>query len=127
MEVRRVAAVQRFAAAAFAWNEWLGVLESGSRLDLAARLDENNKRSAARQQAYNELLLICSDATLQWIHDVYDQAEYMVRRDVASRLIKGDPVTDAGRESARAYGTLLRTELIERLRPETRVLRDPAS
>jgi len=123
VELRRVAAVQRFATAAFAWFDWLGVLENGSRIERHARLDENNRRSLARQQAYRELLLLCSDQTFAWLQEFYEPLEYRVRRHVVRPLLDGEPLADEGRSASADYDTFLRRDLILRLRPEVAVLR----
>ena len=111
-ELRKVDAVQRFAAAATAWFEWLAAIKTSRRLTRAQLLDENNARSRERQQAYRLLRLFCSDEMNAWLETEYDPVEKDLLDNyswpMVSRLIDGqnppfdDAVLPSGAEPSRA-------------------------
>jgi hypothetical protein len=122
---RRLAAVQRFANAAFAWFEWATSMGRGAIPTDEQAFEENNKRSRERQQAYRTLLLLSSADLVRWLTTEYAVVE---RRFIASYL---DPVLwgrdlPADAEQARSeFSRVLRVDLIEQFRPEISALRDP--
>jgi hypothetical protein len=119
-EERKLAAVMRFTNAAFAWFDWL-MLMAEQGLD-AEVLDEYNRRSRERQQAYRELQLLCSDELFQWLRQEYDPLEYRVRDKIGTPVRWGKPLPAEAAALRREYLEMLYRTLIDRFRPEIRTL-----
>jgi len=118
---RKFAAVVRFTNAAFAWFDWLILMaEQGLSEDV---LEEYNKRSRERQQAYRELQLLCSDELFQWLRAHYDPLEYRVREEFGTPVRWGTPPpAEKTKALRREYTEMLYKTLIDRFRPEIRAL-----
>jgi hypothetical protein len=122
-DARKLKAVLAFTNAAFAWFDWLMLMaEQGLSDDI---LEEYNRRSKARQEAYRELQLLCSDELFQWLRTVYDPLEYRVRDEIGTPVRWGKPVSPETVTLRREYLEMLYKTLIERFRPEIRALQKP--
>ena len=84
-----------------------------------------NRRVRARDQAYRRLLLLASDDLYRWLKGTYLPLEHQVRQTNVYQLREGMEVDKEALEARRAFGALLRDDLVEKVRPEIRRLRDP--
>jgi hypothetical protein len=120
---RKHQAIMRFTKAALAWFDWL-LLMAEQGIDREV-LDEHNRRSRERQEAYRDLQLTCSDDLFRWLGTEYEPLEYEVRKTIGEAARWGKPLPDEAVELRRRYNRMLYKELVERFRPEVVVLRDP--
>jgi hypothetical protein len=122
-DARKLKAVLAFTNSAFAWFDWLTLMaEQGLDDDV---LTEYNQRSRARQEAYRELQLLCSDELFRWLRKTYDPLEYRVRDEIGTPVRWGKPLPPETATLRREYLEMLYKTLIERFRPEIRALQEP--
>jgi hypothetical protein len=123
-EERKLAALQRFSKAAFAWAEWLNYIASDRVWDETVAA-ENNRRSRERQEAYRELVLLSSDELYMWLDEVYAPLEDEFNRRFGEPARRFAEITDEARKARSRYFDFLRRDLISRFRPEISALRNP--
>jgi hypothetical protein len=124
-EERKLAAVVQFANAAFAWFDWLTMIEEqGLNKEV---LDELSRRSGERQQSYRELQLLCSEDLFRWLRTEYDPLEDRVRREIGHPVRWGRRPASETDSLRREYLTMLYRTLIDRFRPEIRTLHEVQS
>lgn len=123
-EARTLQVLQRFSRAAFSWFEWLTHC-ADTRDWSDANMQENNRRSAERQEAYRDLLLLSSDELFEWLTSVYQSLEYQFNQQFTTPLRRGEAPPESANEVRRQYARLLRDDLIARFRPELTGLRNP--
>jgi hypothetical protein len=122
---RKLASVLRFTNAAFAWFDWLRLMEDQGMNDEV--LDEYNLRSRERQHSYRELQLLCSDDLFHWLRVEYDPLEYRVRAEIGEPVRWGRQPAPETADLRREYLEMLYKTLIDRFRPEIRTLQVPFS
>ena len=127
IEERKLEAAQAYSTAAFAWHEWLTFTarEGSDVRDQQAIVEENNRRSKERQAAYRVLLLVSSERLHRWLTGPLAQAEYELNRHVTSAVSEGRALSPEAIEARRAFGKLLREDMVDQLRIEVTALREP--
>jgi hypothetical protein len=123
VEQRRIAAIQKFTVASIAWFEWLITMTTNTRISRDELLDENNRRSRERQEAYGALKLLCSDEIYSWLESVYDPVEYRVRQHIVGPLIRGEQLSDEASSARDEYRRLMNVEMPKYFRLEVASLR----
>jgi hypothetical protein len=132
-EERRLASIEEFMLATTLWLDWIIYIHHTGWQD---KQEELNRRVRARDEAYRRLLLLASDDLYRWLKEIYLPMEYQLREtyvrqlrhegpDSAKEPTTTLPVTDEALAARRAFGALLRDDLITQVRPEIRRLRDP--
>ncbi|MFJ7159097.1 hypothetical protein ACIQUQ_29695 [Streptomyces sp. NPDC101118] len=119
---RRLAGVEDFMLATSLWMDWLTYIQESGWED---KQEELNRRVRARDEAYRRLLLLASDDLYRWLKDTYLPAEHLVRTTYVRQLRGGRPVDQRALDARRAFNTMLRDDLVDKVRPEIHRLRDP--
>ncbi|MEV4319927.1 hypothetical protein [Actinocrispum sp. NPDC049592] len=123
-EERRLAAIETFILATTTWLDWLDYIRQDGWRD---KHDELSARVRVRDEAYRRLLLLAPDDLHQWLKTVYLPLELQVRETYVHEL-RADPEPRVSEEALavrREFSTFLRNELVDRMRPEVKRLRDP--
>ncbi|MCX4560103.1 hypothetical protein OHA02_28480 [Streptomyces phaeochromogenes] len=119
---RRLAGIEDFMLATSLWVDWLTYIQERG---LEGKQEELNRRVRARDEAYRRLLLLASDELYRWLKDTYLPAEYLVRQTYVRQLRNGLEVDEQALAARRAFNTLLRDDLVDKVRPDIHKLRDP--
>lgn len=121
-EERRLAGIENFMLATTLWLDWIIYIHQ---TDWENKQEELNLRVRARDEAYRRLLLLASDDLYRWLKDTYLPMEHKVRQTYVHQLRHGQEVNEEALSARRSFGALLRDDLVEKVRPEIRRLRDP--
>ncbi|GIG59669.1 hypothetical protein Lfu02_40410 [Longispora fulva] len=124
-EERSLGSIESFMLATHAWLDWLIYIEELGWSDVDGKMDELSRRVRQRNEAHRRLLLLASPPLYRWLVEIYGPVEYEVKRTYARQLRMVGTVDDEGMSARRAYGKLLRVDLVEIVRPEIQGLRDP--
>lgn len=121
-EERRLESIENFMLATSLWLDWIIYIHQTGWED---KQEELNHRVRARDESYRRLLLLASEELHRWLKDSYLPKEYEVRRTYVHQLRHSLQVDEEALEARRAFGALLRDDLVDMVRPEIRRLRDP--
>jgi hypothetical protein len=121
-EERRLAGIENFMLATTLWLDWMIYIHQTGWED---KQEELNRRVRARDEAYRRLLLLASDDVYRWLKDTYLPMEHNVRQTYVHQLRHGLEVNEEALAARRAFSALLRDDLVAKVRPEIRRLRDP--
>jgi hypothetical protein len=119
---RRLAGIEDFMLATSLWVDWLTYIQETG---WEGKQEELNRRVRARDEAYRRLLLLASDELYRWLKDTYLPAEYLVRQTYVRQLRSGLEVDEQALAARRAFNSLLRDDLVDKVRPDIHKLRDP--
>ncbi|WP_326729561.1 hypothetical protein [Streptomyces phaeochromogenes] len=119
---RRLAGIEDFMLATSLWVDWLTYIQERG---WEGKQEELNRRVRARDEAYRRLLLLASDELYRWLKDTYLPAEYLVRQTYVRQLRSGLEVDEQALAARRAFNSLLRDDLVDKVRPDIHKLRDP--
>jgi hypothetical protein len=123
---RHLASVEAFLLAAHGWYDWLVLVgELGWTQNDENRITEMDRRVRQRDEAYRRLLLLSSPHLYRWLTQAYAPAEYEVRRTYVRQIRFENHVDDEAKQALRAYGKLIREDLVDVARADLAGLRDP--
>jgi hypothetical protein len=89
------------------------------------QLDELNARVRQRDDAYRQLILLCSEDLYTWLTETYRPLEYELKKTYVQAVRWGNKPTAEAVATRRSFSRLLREDMILQFRPEVFALRNP--